>query len=39
VLDHRTAIEIREDLAGEPSRSVSGGDEGDDLERKNRIDS
>jgi len=40
VLDHRTAVEIGERLAGEPGRSVSGGDDGDDGERKNRrIDS
>ena len=30
VLDHRTAVEIGECLAGEPGRRVSGGDEGDD---------
>jgi hypothetical protein len=38
MLDHRTAVEIREDLAGKPSRSVSGGDKGDDLEWRSRID-
>jgi len=38
VLDHRAAVEIRENLAREPCRSVSGGDKGDDLERRNRID-
>ena len=39
VLDHRTAVEIGERLAGKPCRSVSGGDDGDDAERRNRIDS
>jgi hypothetical protein len=38
VLDHRTAVEIGENFSGEPRRSVSGGDDGDDSERRNRID-
>ena len=38
VLDHRTAVEVGERLAGEPRRSESGGDDGDDGERRNRID-
>jgi len=39
VLDHRTTVEIGERFAGESCRSVSGGNDGDDAERKNRIDS
>jgi hypothetical protein len=39
VFDHRTAVEIGERLARESRRSVSGGDDGDDVERGNRIDS
>ncbi len=39
VLDHRPAVEIGERLARESSRRVPCGDDGDDGERRNRIDS
>jgi hypothetical protein len=39
MFDHRTAVEVGESLAREPRRSVSGGDDGDDGEGRNRIDS
>jgi hypothetical protein len=38
MLDHRPAAEVRESFAGESRRGVSGGDDGDDGERRNRID-
>jgi hypothetical protein len=39
MFDHRSAVEIGERFAGEPGRSVSSGDDSDDVERRNRIDS
>jgi hypothetical protein len=33
MFDHRSSVQIRERFAGKPCRSVSGGDDGDDLER------
>ena len=38
VLDHRTAVDVGERLAGESRRGESGGDDGDDVERKSGID-
>ena len=38
VFDHRAAVEVGEHLAGESRRRVSGGDDGDDGERRNRVD-
>jgi hypothetical protein len=39
VLDHRPPVEIGERFAREPCRGVSSGDDGDDAEGRNRIDS
>ena len=39
VLDHRTAVDIGESFPGKTRRSVSGGDDGDNVQRRNRIDS
>jgi hypothetical protein len=38
MFDHRAAVEVGEYFAGESLRSVSGGDDGDDGERRNRVD-
>ena len=39
VLDHRPAVDVGERLAGESCRGESGGDDGDDVERRSGIDS
>jgi hypothetical protein len=38
MFDHGAAVDVGERLAREPRRSVSGGDDGDDVERGNVID-
>jgi hypothetical protein len=38
MLDHRSAVEVGKGFSRESRRGVSGGDDGDDGERTNRID-
>jgi len=38
VLDHRTAVDVGERFTRKPCRCVSGGDDGDDVEWRNRFD-
>jgi hypothetical protein len=38
VLNHRTAVDVSERLAGESGRGESGGDDSDDFERRSVID-
>jgi len=39
MLDHRSAVNQCERFAGESAGSESGGDEGDNVERRNRFES